>query len=270
MSSISITRLIRRFLLALSFLTVLPIPLIFFKKEIENKNNNSVNADFSKSSVFFPLAGLLIGGILYVFYLLLKYINLPVQLQAGFLLAIWVFLSGGLHLEGLADMVDGFSGGENKEDIIRIMKDGSIGAKGAIVLILLILLKYLLLYSLTESSKGGVLLLAPMLGRWTMVLAAYSGKPASSSNTLSNMFTRYLGKKELLISTLSAVIFIFLIFSGRLIFEPLILLLIIAGATAILVAYSKRKIGGICGDVIGAVNEINELVVILVSFLIIN
>ena len=268
MSSISITRLIRRFLLALSFLTVLPIPLIFFKKEIEN--NNSVNADFSKSSVFFPLAGLLIGGILYVFYLLLKYINLPVQLQAGFLLVIWVFLSGGLHLEGLADMVDGFSGGENKEDIIRIMKDGSIGAKGAIVLILLILLKYLLLYSLTESSKGGVLLLAPMLGRWSMVIAAYSGKPASSSNTLSNMFTRYLGKKELLISTLSAVIFIFLIFSGRLIFEPLILLLITAGATAILVAYSKRKIGGICGDVIGAVNEINELVVILVSFLIIN
>lgn len=103
-----------------------------------------------------------------------------------------------------------------------------------------------------------------------MVIAAYSGKPASSSNTLSNMFTRYLGKKELLISTLSAVIFIFLIFSGRLIFEPLILLLITAGATAILVAYSKRKIGGICGDVIGAVNEINELVVILVSFLIIN
>ncbi|MFA6712122.1 MAG: adenosylcobinamide-GDP ribazoletransferase, partial [Candidatus Caldatribacteriota bacterium] len=233
-------------------------------------NNNSVNADFSKSSVFFPLAGLLIGGILYVFYLLLKYINLPVQLQAGFLLAIWVFLSGGLHLEGLADMVDGFSGGENKEDIIRIMKDGSIGAKGAIVLILLILLKYLLLYSLTESSKGGILLLAPMLGRWSMVIAAYSGKPASSSNTLSNMFTRYLGKKELLISTLSAVIFIFLIFSGRLIFEPLILLLITAGATAILVAYSKRKIGGICGDAIGAVNEINELVVILVSFLIIN
>ena len=251
MSSISITRLIRRFLLALSFLTVLPIPLIFFKKEIENKNNNSVNADFSKSSVFFPLAGLLIGGILYVFYLLLKCINLPIQLQAGFLLAIWVFLSGGLHLEGLADMVDGFSGGENKEDIIRIMKDGSIGAKGAIVLILLILLKYLLLYSLTESSKGGILLLAPMLGRWSMVIAAYSGKPASSSNTLSNMFTRYLGKKELLISTLSAVIFIFLIFSGRLIIEPLILLLISAGATAILGAYSKRQIEGTMSKQVG-------------------
>ncbi len=264
----SITRFIRRFLLALSFLTVLPIPLIFFKKEIEN--NNSVNADFSKSSTLFPLVGLLIGGILYVFYLLLKYINLPVQLQAGFLLAIWVFLSGGLHLEGLADMVDGFSGGENKEDIIRIMKDGSIGAKGAIVLILLILLKYLLLHSLTESFRGGVLLLTPMLGRWSMVIAAYSGKPASSSNTLSNMFTRYLGKKELLISTLSAVIFSFLIFSGRLIFELLILLLIAAGTTVILVAYSKRKIGGICGDVIGAVNEISELVIILASFLIIH
>ena len=264
----SITRFIRRFLLALSFLTVLPIPLIFFKKEIEN--NNSVNADFSKSSVFFPLIGLLIGGILYAFYWLLKCVELPVQLQAGLLLTIWVFLSGGLHLEGLADMVDGFSGGENKEEIIGIMKDGSIGAKGAIALILLILLKYLLLVSLAESGKGLTLLLSPMVARWSMVIAAYSGKPASSSNTLSNIFTRYLGKKELLISTLLVVVSSILIFSGRIIIEPFILLLITVGITIIMVTYSKQKIGGICGDVIGAVNEINELVILLGSFLIIN
>ncbi|HNR65024.1 MAG TPA: adenosylcobinamide-GDP ribazoletransferase [Atribacterota bacterium] len=266
----NITRFVRRFLLALSFLTVLPIPLIFFKKEIEN--NNSVNADFSKSSVFFPLVGLIIGGILHIFCLLLKYIELPVHLQAGLLLTIWVFLSGGLHLEGLADMVDGFSGGKNKEEIIAIMKDGSIGAKGAIVLILLIMLKYLLLLSLAEHAKWVILLLAPMLGRWSMIIAAYSGKPASSSNTLSNMFTRYLGKKELLISTLFVVMVMvsLLMFSGQLIFEPLILLLINIGMTVIMVTYSKQKIGGICGDVIGAANEINELAVLLVSFLIIN
>lgn len=264
----NITRFVRRFLLALSFLTVLPIPLIFFKKEIEN--NNSVNADFSKSSIFFPLIGLLIGGILYVFYLLLKYVELPAHLQAGLLLTIWVFLSGGLHLEGLADMIDGFSGGENKEEIISIMKDGTIGAKGAIALILLTLLKYLLLFSLVESDGGTILLFTPMLGRWSMVIAAYSGKPASSSNTLSNMFTRHLGKKELLISTLLVVVFSLLIFSGQSIFKPLILFFTTIGLTLILVTYSKHKIGGICGDVIGAVNEANELIVLLASFFIMN
>ena len=265
----NVARVIRRFLLALSFLTVLPIPLVFFKKEIENKEN--INTDFSKASIFFPLIGLLIGGILYAFYLFFRYIDLPVHLESIFILTVWLALSGGLHMEGLADMIDGFSGGEEKKDIIRIMKDGSVGAKGAIVLILTILLKYLLLFSLTEPARGISLLLAPVLGRWSMVLLAYSGKPASVSNTLTKLFTNYLGKKEFLISTFFAVtISLLIFFHNNLFYQPIILLLITAGTTIYLKTYSDRKIDGICGDVIGAANEINELIVLLISFFIIN
>jgi adenosylcobinamide-GDP ribazoletransferase len=259
--------IVRRFLLALSFLTVLPVSLPYFRKELEDQEG--IKADLSKASVFFPLVGLLMGVILFAIYWLLKLIDLPVHLEAGFILAVWVVLSGGLHLEGLADMIDGFSGGQNKENIISIMKDGSIGAKGAIALIILILLKYLLLLSLTEPVKGVSLLLAPMIGRWAMVLTAYLGKPASSLNTLTKMFTNYLGKKELVISTLFTVGFSFLILSSSFIYLSLVLLIIIGCITGSLIAYSNRKIKGICGDVIGAINEISELVVLLVFFLII-
>ncbi len=264
----NIIHFVHRFLLALSFLTILPVPVFFFRKDVEK--NNNINVDFSKSSTFFPLIGLLIGSILFVSYLLSKYFPLPVHLQSGLILMLWIALSGGLHLEGLADMVDGFSGGRNKDEIIAIMKDGSIGAKGAISLILLILLKYLLLLSLTEHVKGVIFLLAPMLGRWSMVLVAYLGKPASSSNTLTEIFTKYLEKRELFISTLFTVIPSLLLFPLEFIYQPIILLLITAGITVSLVSYSNYKIGGICGDVIGAANEINELAVLLVSFLIIN
>ncbi|MDD3655462.1 MAG: adenosylcobinamide-GDP ribazoletransferase [Atribacterota bacterium] len=257
--------IVRRFLLALSFLTVLPVSLPYFRKEFVDQE--VIKEDLSKASIFFPLVGLLMGGILFTIYWLLKLIDLPVHLEAGFILAVWVVLSGGLHLEGLADMIDGFFGGQNKENIISIMKDGSIGAKGAIALIILILLKYLLLISLAETVKGVSLLLAPMMGRWAMVLTAYLGKPASSSNTLTKMFTNYLGKKELVVSTLFTVGFNFLILSPSFIYHALVLLIITGCITGSLIAYSNRKIQGICGDVIGAINEISELVVLLVSFL---
>ncbi len=265
----NIIRIIRRLFLALSFLTVLPIPLIFFKKDVENKE--TINIDFSKASVFFPIVGLLIGGILYISYLFMQYVGLPSQLESVFILTIWIALSGGLHMEGLADMVDGFSGGEDKNDIIRIMKDGSIGAKGAITLILIILMKYIVIYSLPETSKGTAFLLIPMLGRWSMVFIAYMGKPASVSNNLTKLFTNNLGKKEFLISTFITVAATILIFPTNcfISYHPIILLFITAGVTIYLKIYSERKIEGICGDVIGAANEINEFILLLAYYFVI-
>jgi adenosylcobinamide-GDP ribazoletransferase len=246
----------RRFLTALSFLTILPFPIPSFREEEEVKED--LKKDFSQSSIFFPIVGLIMGVILFALDQLLQFINLPSFLHTGIILTIWVFLSGGLHLEGFADMVDGFSGGKNKADIIRIMKDGSVGAKGALALILLILLKYLLLFSLPATAKRDALLLAPMMGRWSMVLAGYQGKPASADNTLAQMFTLYLGRKELFSAALFTAVVSYFILSYRCIYLFLLTCLV----TACLVAYSMRKIEGICGDLLGAINEINELIVI--------
>lgn len=139
------------------------------------------------------------------------------------------------------------------------MKDGAIGAKGAIGLILLIILKLLLINNLPAAYKSEALLLAPVIGRWSMVLAGYSGKPASADNSLSRMFTIYLGGKELLIATFFAVICSFYLLS----YFTFYFLVFSAIITYLLIFYSFAKIQGICGDIIGAVNELNEVGVLL-------
>ncbi len=251
--------MIRRFLLAVSFLTILPFN--FFSFGIKDKEQ--INQDLSKASIYFPLIGLLIGTILVVLYDLLQLIPFHPALINGIILMVWITLSGGLHLEGFADMVDGFSGGRSKEDIIRIMKEGSVGAKGAIALTMLILFKFLLIHTIDDAVKLEAFLLAPVAGRWSMVLAGYWGQPASSNNTLTRMFTLYLGKKELFIATLFTIGFGFYRLSYQFVF-----FLILSGIiTRCMVRYSNTKIQGICGDVIGAINEVNEVCFLFVFIL---
>jgi len=250
-------QIFRRFILSVSFLTILPVNLFFFQKKQEH--HYYIKEDLSKSSIFFPIAGILIGLILAGIDFIFQWIPFDSLLSNGIILVVWVFLSGGLHLEGFADMVDGFSGGKNQQEIIRIMKDGAIGAKGAIALILLILLKYLLLNSLPLSIKMKALLLAPVMGRWSMVLAGYLGKPASTDNTLSQMFSLYLGKTELVLATFFAIVYSFYLLS----FYSAYFFILSAGITYLIVSFSFSKMQGICGDVIGAVNELTEVIVLL-------
>jgi adenosylcobinamide-GDP ribazoletransferase len=252
--------ILRRFILAISFLTVLPVDWLFIRNTRENQD--FIKDDLSKSSIFFPIVGMLIGFILAGTNYLLQYTPFDFLLSTGITLIIWVFLSGGLHLEGFADMVDGFSGGKNQKEIIRIMKDGAIGSKGAIALILLILLKLLLIYKLHPFYRIEALLLSPVIGRWSMVLAGYFGKPASSDNSLSQMFTLYLGEKEIILATIITISYGYYLLS----YYSLYFLVLSGFITYLLISYSSSKMQGICGDVIGAVNEISEVSVLFLFF----
>jgi len=251
----------RRLFLSISFLTILPIHFLFSSED--QKDQHYIKEDLSKSSIFFPLVGILIGLILVAVDILLKWLSFDTLLSNGIILTVWVFLSGGLHMEGFADMVDGFSGGKNQQEIIRIMKDSAIGAKGAIALILLILLKFLLLNSLPLSIRMEALLLAPVMGRWSMVLSGYLGKPASSDNTLSQMFSLYLGKLEIILATLFTLVIAFYLLS----YQSLYFMGFSAFISYLMVYYSVTKMQGICGDVIGAINEITEVGVLLIFLL---
>jgi len=140
------------------------------------------------------------------------------------------------------------------------MKDGAVGAKGAIALILLILLKFLLINSLPYSLKMEAFLIAPVMGRWSMVLSGYLGKPASSDNALSKMFSLYLGKMELILATLFTLVIAFYFLS----YQSLYFMVFSAFISYLMVYYSFTKMQGICGDVIGAINEIIEVSVLLI------
>jgi adenosylcobinamide-GDP ribazoletransferase len=212
---------------------------------------------------FFPLVGMLMGVLLVLLRRLFYY--LPVSSLVGdtLVLIFWIWLSGGLHLDGFADSVDGFLGGHNKEEILKIMKDSSIGAKGVVALVSLLLLKFVLLVEMPLFLKDAALFFTPTIGRWSMVIAAFLGKPARLKNSMGKLFMDYVSWREVIFASLTMAVIGILLF--RLYFLPLVMVGI--GLVLLILKYSQKRIGGISGDILGAINEIVEVLCLLVIYL---
>src|SRR5665648_259818 len=178
-------------------------------------------------------------------------------------LIVWIWLSGGLHLDGFADSVDGFSGGHDKEGILKIMKDSATGAKGVVALVSLLLLKFVLLVEMPLLLKDAALFFAPVIGRWSMVIAAFLGKPARLKNSMGKLFMDYIGWREVVFASLTMAVVGILLF--KLYFLPF--LIIAMGIVLLILKYCQHKIEGISGDVLGAINEIVEVSILLVIYL---
>ncbi|MCK4245148.1 MAG: adenosylcobinamide-GDP ribazoletransferase [Candidatus Omnitrophica bacterium] len=241
----------KSFLAALQFLTIIPIPKGI---KIEEK-------DLAGSVIFFPLVGLFIGGILMLIAISLRKF-LPILTLNLLLLLVWIGITSALHLDGLADTVDGLSGGKDKEEILRIMADSNIGAKGAIALILLLGAKYLFLYQLPFTLRNHALLLVPALGRWAMVLAA-AFLPYAKEEGLGRIFVENSGRREILLTSLLITVLGLLLIK----FSFFYLLGGLLSATFLLLVIFKGRIGGITGDNLGAINEIVEVVALLIIIL---
>jgi len=208
---------------------------------------------------FFPLVGMLIGVLLVFLRRIFYY--LPVSSLVGdtLVLIVWIWLSGGLHLDGFADSVDGFLGGHNKEEILKIMKDSATGAKGAVALVSLLLLKFILLVEMPLFLKDAALFFTPTIGRWSMVIAAFLGKPARLKNSVGKLFIDYVSWREVIFASLTMAVICILLF--RLYFLPLVIIGI--GIVLLILKYCQQKIGGISGDILGAINEIVEVFILL-------
>lgn len=142
------------FWIALQFLTVLPIEL----KTIPTAQQNG------RAILFYPLVGLIIGGILFLVTCI--FVKLPALLLAAIVLALWIWLTGGLHLDGLADTADAWVGGfGDKLRTLQIMKDPSCGPIGVLSLVIICLLKFALVYVLIEQHQSLFLICIPILGR---------------------------------------------------------------------------------------------------------
>ena len=122
-----------------------------------------------QSVLAYPLVGLLLGAVLAGLATVLPFEG--VALQAALLLACWVWITGGLHLDGLADSVDAWVGGlGNRERTLEIMKDIHSGPMAIITLIVLLLIKFAAIQALLLANRAELLLLPPLLGRSGMLL----------------------------------------------------------------------------------------------------
>lgn len=253
-------KILRDLSLAIRFLTIFPITSF----PLSNNSNQdeealTVTEDFANSMAFFPLVGMLIGVLLVVLRRIFYYLPISPLIGDTLVLIVWIWLSGGLHLDGFADSVDGFLGGHNKEEILNIMKDSATGAKGVVALVSLILLKFVLLVEMPLLLKDAALFFTPTIGRWSMVIAAFLGKPARLKNSMGKLFMDYVGWREIIFASLTMAVV------GILLFKLYFLPLVIIGIAIVLLVlkYCQKKIGGISGDVLGAINEIVEVFILL-------
>jgi adenosylcobinamide-GDP ribazoletransferase len=234
------------FLAALQFLTILPVKRGFTSEQM------------GRAAAWFPVVGIIIGLILAGLHFVLGFL-LPSGLINALLLAVLVVLSGGLHLDGLADTIDGMAGHRTPERRLEIMHDSRIGAMGAAGLFFFLLIEYLALNNIPAHWMPFTLILAPTMSRWAMVNSIFT-YPYARPDGLGKTFKQGVTWKELLIASLVTLVLAVILFqvAG---------LVILAGVwlTVTLTAmYVKRRISGLTGDTYGAINEIALITTLLV------
>lgn len=238
------------FLIALQFLTIVPVQL----KQIPTARQNA------QSLLFYPVIGLLIGLIL--FGLSVALIKLPAILLASIVLVIWIWLTGGLHLDGLADTADAWVGGfGDRERTLKIMKDPACGPIGVLSLIIVCLLKFAALYVLIEQHLNAFLILVPMLGR-NVALFLFLTTTYVRDKGLGRSMTDFLPK---------AILWIVFVITLSLLYlfkwHGLVVLISFLPLLFYLRSLFIKRIGGITGDTIGAGIELSEMNV-LVAFVV--
>ncbi|MBT3813529.1 MAG: adenosylcobinamide-GDP ribazoletransferase [Gammaproteobacteria bacterium] len=237
--------LLASFALAVQFLTRIPL----------NINITVSEQRLGQSVLFYPLVGLLIGSFLLILIHLLP--EQSFAINAAIILTAWVLVTGGLHLDGLADCSDAWAGGlGDKERSLKIMKDPAAGPIAVIILVLILLLKWNAIQSLLLADTGlNFLLLAPFLGRVSILILMLS-TPYVRENGLGSAMQKHLpqlaAKLIVLISLLLCVWFTN--------FYTLLSMLLLVGGIRYL---SIQRIQGVTGDVYGASVEIVETAILI-------
>ena len=246
---------------AISFLTVLPI-----RTAAPQPN------ELSRAAAWFQLVGLSLGMVLSLAYWLLSKIFAP-ALAAALTVALWAALTGGLHLDGLADCGDGLLSVASPERRLEIMRDPRLGAFGVISLVLFLILKVLAVAALSASPlwqfglpslslawRGllpfGPLVLATVLSRWFMLIVARqpSARPGGMGQSFATGLTPRI---VLLAAVLPAAL---TLFAGP---RALAAVLLAAVVTLLILRLARAHLNGVTGDVYGLTVELTELTFLL-------
>ena len=238
------------FLAALQLLTSIPIPL---KRELSP-------AQLGRATAYFPLVGLIIGGILAGLNWLLCLI-LPSSVTNILLIVALVIITGALHLDGFADTCDGMAGHKSVEERWEVMHDSRTGAFGVVGIVLLLLAKYVSLNSIPSDYMTAVLLFMPVASRWAMVYAVFAFRYARPEG-LGKAYKAATRRPQFTIATviaitIAAALYPLFSFAG---------FIIVAGiwiTATMLGFYFRYKFAGQTGDTYGATNEVAEVMALL-------
>jgi adenosylcobinamide-GDP ribazoletransferase len=234
-----------KFLGALGFLTRIRVP------------NRALALPLNETAHYFPIVGLVVGGISALTFLASNLI-LPVPLSVWLSMITIILVTGGFHEDGLADSADGLGGGWTKADVLRIMQDSRVGSYGAIALVVTLALKAQTLSLIPDSKIAGTMIVAHAVSRFYAI-----------SITYTHDYVRFEGKSKPISDGMSTSQFLFALITASL---TLLLLpwqaALIAIATTLiarqyLVYRMKIRIGGYTGDLLGATQQITEVIIYL-------
>lgn len=244
--------MLNRFIVAWQFLTIIPLSRTY--------NWNSPEA-LAQSMMWFPLVGLLIGTILAGAMAMLDHL-VARAVGDGLLLLMLVLLTRGLHVDGLADTIDGWVGGQTPERRLAIMRDPHIGTFGVMAVVLGLGLRYLGLSALPDTGRWIAVISMPLIGRWAMVAGALGMTYARAEGGLAQPFVAHVTKIHVLVATLCAAVWLAWVFGTIGAVTMLALSALVARAGAFI---SQRLCGGITGDVFGLINEVSEVAFLLAA-----
>lgn len=248
----------KRFIGILQFLTRIPIPVEVGIDEL-----------FYKSLIYFPLVGIILGICYYMIGLGSLFLFNPLITAAVVLLGT-VILTGGLHIDGVGDTFDGLYSYRSKERILEIMKDSRLGTNALLAIVFLLLFKAIFIYHLLIADALWGIMIMPVYGRISSMWACYKTQTPRQSG-MGNIFIGKTSVEMLFIGISYGLIYvcgIVYLAVGKIDLEILghvSLLFIVLFLVRVFIKSVDKKIGGITGDILGAICEFAELIY-LVSF----
>ncbi len=230
------------FFLAVSFLTLIPIPV---------DNYQPIHKAFR----FFPLVGAILGVFAYLFYKFFSYF-LPEHLSAVLSIFIYHIINGGLHLDGFADLFDAYFGAKkNRERFKEILKDSRIGVMGVFGLMLYFFTVFFGIMSIKLELDFFVGM--GLFGRLVIVIVTYLSKPLFEDG-LGRFFVEKVSITEFLVAIISS--FVICLFLGKV---YIVFLFFIMFWGYLFRVFSNNYLGGVSGDILGAGCIFTEIIFVL-------
>lgn len=213
--------------------------------------------------ISFPLIGFALGLILVLQIKLFSF--LPVSILGLLTLVVYLVLTRMLHVDGVADTVEGLVGGQDKEDRLRIMKDPRIGAFGVVALVVLLIGYWQFFSTLIALSKFNPNALASIVvaftvSRWSMLLISTDAQPAQEGG-LGDWFIGLQSQKTLWQSAILPLIFLIGLFH----FSLFIIIALLLLSVWLIKKWAEKKVGGLCGDLFGFTLELVQILLLVAS-----
>ena len=231
-------------ILMIQFFTRIPIKL----------DVNASDKDFSRGIIYFPFVGLIVGLFNYGIYYLVSFFDNRI-LGLIFWLISNILITGAIHLDGLADTCDGLFSARDKQRMLEIMKDSRVGTNGVIAIILDLILRLGILYSLSNAAKASAILLGPVVAKTLVLLLMGISKYARTEGGMGGLFYSHMSLQRLIVGITSGVLIVlfFGLWKAIAALIPSLIFILIFRKMVV------DKIDGMTGDTLGAASEVSEI-----------